>query len=107
MGVSDWPPPKRGDVWWADLHDAWGHRPVVLLARDDAYRVLTWVMVAPTTTRVRRGATMMVLDPATDPVPKECTLLLDHVQSVRLEWLVEPIGSLSGERMAAVDLALH
>ena len=105
--MSDWPTPKRGDVWWADLRDSWGQRPVVLLARNDAYQSLTWVMVAPTSTRLRQLATALILDPDTDPVPKRCTLLLDHVQSVRQEWLVEPIGSLSEERMTAVDLALH
>jgi mRNA-degrading endonuclease toxin of MazEF toxin-antitoxin module len=80
---------------------------VVLLARNDAYSVLTWVMVAPTTSRLRRIETALILDPTSDPVPKLCTLLLDQVQSIRQEWLLEPIGSLSAERMAAVDLALH
>lgn len=98
---------RRGDVWWADLHDPWGQRPVVLLARDDAYGVLSWVMVAPTTSRLRRISTALILDPVWDPVPKPCTLLLDHIQSIRQEWLLEPIGQLTAARVAEVDRALH
>jgi mRNA interferase MazF len=105
--VIDEQRPRRGDVWWADLRDSWGQRPVVLLARDDALRVLSWVIVAPTMSRLRRLSTTLILDPETDPVPKPCTLLLDHVQSIRQEWLIEPIGQLSAARMAEVDLALH
>jgi mRNA interferase MazF len=99
--------PQRGDIWRADLGDGWGWRPVVLLSRHDAYDLLTWVMVAPTTSRLRQISTTLMLDPAVDPVPKDCTLLLDHVQSIRQERLIEPIGRLSEARMAAVDLALH
>jgi mRNA-degrading endonuclease toxin of MazEF toxin-antitoxin module len=79
----------------------------VLIARNEAYSRLTWVMVAPTSTRLRRIPTTVLLDPSTDPVPKPCVLLIDHLQSIRLDWLSEPIGSLSPERMAEVDLALH
>ena len=99
--------PRGGDVWWADLGDPWGQRPVVLIARDDAYSVLSWVMVAPTSTRLRRISTTLILDPESDPVPKICTLLLDQVQSIRQEWLMEPIGQLSEARIAEVDRALH
>ena len=105
--MIDEPRLTRGDVWWADLHDPWGRRPVVLLARDDAYSVLSWVMVAPTTSRLRRITTALILDPETDPVPQPCTLLLDHVQSIRQEWLQDPIGKLSQARMAEVDRTLH
>ena len=79
----------------------------MLIARDEAYRYLTWVMVIPTTSRIRTIPTALILDPETDSVPKPCTLLVDHVQSIRQEWLLEPIGSLSSERMREVDLALH
>jgi mRNA interferase MazF len=98
---------RPGDVWWADLHDPWGQRPVVLLARGDAYRVLSWVMIAPTTSRLRRISTALILDPVSDPIPKPCTLLLDHIQSIRQESLLELIGQLSETRIAEVDLALH
>jgi len=32
---------------------------------------------------------------------------LDHIQVVDGSWLVDPVGQLSHERIAEVDLALH
>jgi mRNA interferase MazF len=98
---------RRGAVWWADLGDPWGQRPVVLIARDAAYTTLSWVMVAPTTTRIRTAPSLVLLEPGSDPVPKPCIVHLDHVQAIRREWLVEPLGDLSPERMAEIDRALH
>ncbi len=98
---------RRGTIWWADLPSPWGRRPVLLIARDTAYTVLSSFAVAPLTTRIRRIATAVLLDPAFDPVSEPCIVSLDHIQVVEGAWLVEPIGQLSTERMAMVDLALH
>ena len=98
---------KRGEIWWAEMSDPWGRRPVVLLARDEAYGILTWVMVAPTSTRMRRLPTTVQLDPATDPVLRPCVLVLDHVQSIRTAALFDYIGELSRVRMLEIDQALH
>jgi len=69
--------------------------------------MLSSLMVAPTTSRLRRITTTIILNPEVDPVPKICSLLLDHVQAIRREWLIEPIGQLAHWRMTEVDLALH
>ena len=98
---------RRGAIWWADLPAPWGRRPVVLIARDTAYRVLTSFAVAPLTTRIRTIPTTVVLNPTDDPVPNVCAVSLDHLQVIRHEWLVDPVGQLSAERMAAVDAAIH
>jgi mRNA interferase MazF len=104
--VSDWPRPRRGDVWWADLHDPWGRRPVLLIARDQAYSTLSRFVVAPLTTRIRRISTAVLLNPSSHPVPAQCVVSLDHVNVIERAWLVDPIGQLSEDRMAAIDLAL-
>ncbi len=98
---------RRGSVWWADLLDPWGRRPVVLVARDEAYATLTWITAAPTTTRLRHAPSIVLLEPEVDPIPKPCAVLLDHVQSIRKDWLIERIGHLSDDRVAAIDRALH
>jgi mRNA interferase MazF len=98
---------RRGAIWWADLPDPWGRRPVLLIARDQAYAVLSRFVVAPLTTRIRRIATTVLLDPTSDPVPNQCVVSLDHMHMIERGWLVDAVGQLSDERMAAVDLALH
>ncbi len=98
---------KRGEVWWANLPSPWGRRPVLLVARNEAYAVLRWVMVAPLTTRLRDVPTAVRLDPGTDHVPQPCVATLDSVQVIRKEWLDTPIAQLSPEKMREVDRAIH
>lgn len=98
---------RRGEIWWADLPDPWGRRPVVLLARDEAYALLTWIMVAPVTTKVRDLPTAVLLSPDADSVPQLSAIMLDNIQSIRREWLDEPIGRLRVSKVAEVDRAIH
>jgi len=80
---------------------------VLLLARDEAYAILTWVMVAPLTTTLRSIPTAVPLDPHADGVPQPCVVSLDNVQAIRSEWISDRITQLSREKVAAVDRALH
>lgn len=98
---------RRGEVWWANLPAPWGRRPVVLLARNQAYAVLTWVMVAPLTTTIRVLPSTVPLDPAADGVPHRCVVSLDNIQAIRKDWLDSLIVPLHSSRMAAVDRAIH
>lgn len=98
---------RRGAVWWANLRDPWGQRPVVLVARDDVYATLSWVMAAPTTTRLRSSPSLVLLDTDNDPVPRACVVQLDHVQAIRKDWLIERIGDLSVARLTEIDRARH
>lgn len=98
---------RRGAIWWAALPSPWGRRPVLLIARDAAYTSLSRFAIAPLTTRIRRIATAVLLDPVSDPVPEQCIVSLDHIQVIEGNWLIDPVGQLSNARMAEVDLALH
>jgi mRNA interferase MazF len=98
---------RRGEVWWANLPEPWGRRPALLLARDEAYDVLTWVMVAPITTNVRPIPTAVALEPAIDGVPRPCAAALDNIQAIRTRWIDTRITSLSAERMREVEQAIH
>ncbi len=98
---------KRGEVWWADLPAPWGRRPVLLLARNEAYDLLTWVMVAPLTTAIRNIPTTVRLDPRSDGVPQHCVVSLDNIQTIRKEWLGALVAQLRPEKMEAVDRAIR
>ncbi len=45
---------KRGEVWWAEQPKPIGKRPVVLLSRDEAYKVRNAVTIAQVTTTARK-----------------------------------------------------
>lgn len=98
---------RRGELWWANLPEPWGRRPVLLLARNEAYDLLTWIMVAPLSTRVRRVPTLVYLEPRDDGVPQPSIINLDNILSVRKEWLDSLLVRLRAERMRAVDRAIH
>lgn len=98
---------RRGEIWWANLPLPWGRRPVLLLARDEAYELLTWVMVAPLTTRIRMIPTSVRLDPAADGVPEPCAVSLDNIQAIRTPWLDHRIVRLRTEKLQEVESAIH
>ena len=97
----------RGEIWWANLPAPWGRRPVVLLSRNEAYPLLTSVLAAPLTTRIRPIPTHIVLDPSEDDVPRPSAISLDNIQPVRKEWLDRLISELRPQKMREVDRAIH
>jgi mRNA interferase MazF len=98
---------RRGEVWRAILPAPWGRRPVLLLARDEAYTVLTWVTVAPLTTTYRDIPTAVPLDPEVDGVPQPSVVSLDNIQAIRKTWLESRVVSLRFEKMREIERAIH
>ena len=96
---------KRGEVWWANLPLPIGKRPVVLLSRDEAYRVRNAVTVAEITTTIRGIAVEVPLGPE-DGLPRECAANLDTLMTIRKELLIERISLLRSEKMAEVQKAV-
>ena len=97
---------KRGEIWWADLTPPAGRRPVLLLSRDEAYAVRELVMVAPLTTRIRAIASEVMLG-HDDGVPRDCVINLDTITMIAKASLRDRLTSLSGDKLKAVDEALH
>jgi mRNA interferase MazF len=89
--------PSRGDVWWAEEPDL-GRRPVLVLTRDRAIDVLTFVMVAPVTRTVRGIPTEVPLDEV-DGMPSPCAVTLDNVRTIRRSLLTSRITALSATTM--------
>ena len=96
---------KRGEVWWADLEQPAGRRPVVLLSRDRAYRSRTSVTVAPITRTVRRIPVEVPLTRA-DGMPADCVVNLDDIHTVPKTNVLNRITELSPERMDEIALAI-
>ena len=97
---------RRGEVWWADLPAPTGHRPVVLVSRDEAYLYREFVTVAPVSRRIRGIPAEVPLGPE-DGMPRICAANLDSMTTVPTDTLQRYITSLQNEKLQAVDSAIH
>ena len=97
---------RLGDVWWADLPPPAGHRPVVLISRDEAYVYRELVTVAPVSRRIRGIRGEVQLGPE-DGLPRSCAVNLDSMTTVPIDALQRQIASLRIEKLQAVDSAIH
>lgn len=97
---------RRGEIWWADLAPPAGHRPVVLLSRDDAYAIRSEVTVAPVTTRIRHIPVEVNLGPG-DGLPKACVVNLDSINTIARRRLREFVAMLRAEKLDELDEAIH
>lgn len=99
------PLPRRGEVWWCEVPQI-GRRPVVILSRDAAIDARRLALVAPCSTRVRGLPSEVLLEPAHDPVPRECVAALDAVETVSVAWCIDRVGHLGDNRMREICSAL-
>lgn len=96
---------RRGEVWWAELPQPIGRRPVLLLSRDAAYRVRTSVTVGLVTRTIRAIPVEVPLGPE-DGMPAHCVVNLDDILTIPKARLAEWITILSAEKMTAVARAV-
>ena len=97
---------RRGEVWWADLPQPYGHRPVLLLSRDEAYLVRNQVIVTPVTTRIRGIPAEVALGPE-DGLPRASVANLDVIMTPSKDRIQERITVLSPEKLREVEAAIH
>lgn len=97
---------NRGEIWWADLPPPIGRRPVLLLSRNEAYRVRTNVTVAPVTRRVRGIPTEVAL-PRSEGLPRESVVNLDSITTIPKERLERRVAALAPAKLAQVEAAIH
>ncbi len=96
---------KRGEVWWANIPEPIGRRPVVLLSRNAAYPVRSSVTVAPITRTVHEIPVEVRLGPE-DGLSKDCVANLDNILTVSKKRLVRSLTTLSPERMRSIEQAI-
>ena len=71
---------------------------MLVVTRSEAVPVLTWILVAPVTRRVRRIPTEVMLDEASG-VRVPCAASFDNLQPIRQSFLTHPVGRLPGARL--------
>ena len=83
-----------------------GHRPVVLVSRNEAYSYRNLVTVAPISRRIRGIPAEVPLGPE-DGLPGSCAVNLDSITTVPKAALQRHIANLGIEKLRAVDSAIH
>ncbi len=83
--------PRQGEVWWAEAEDK--RRPVLVVTRDEAIPVLTWILIAPVTRTVRAIPTEVLLGPD-EGLPVACAAAFDNLQPIRRGFLTDRLGAL-------------
>jgi len=97
----------RGEIYWADLGEPAGRRPVCVLTRDAAIEVLHAVTCAPIT-RTIRGIASEVEVGAESGLPGDGVISCDNLITIpRASLDPEPIGALDLQRRIALDRALR
>ncbi len=96
---------KQHELFWAQLPAPIGRRPVLLLSRNQAYRLLHRVTVAEISTTIRQIPVEVELGPDEGlAVPSVANM--DNIHAVAIKRLREKIGALPPERACDVERAL-
>lgn len=97
---------RRGEIWWAELEQPAGRRPVVLLSRNEAYTVRSLVIVAPVTTRIRHIPSEVQLG-IDDGMQQECVANLDTITTIPKDCLQTRLTMLSTQKLKEVEAAIR
>jgi mRNA-degrading endonuclease toxin of MazEF toxin-antitoxin module len=85
------------EIWWADLPQPAGRRPVLLLGRPTAYGYLNKFVAAEVTSTVRGIAQEVPLGRA-EGLSENCAASMDNLRTVSREALVKRAGVLAAAK---------
>jgi mRNA interferase MazF len=98
---------RRGDIFWADLGQPAGRRPVCILTRDAAIEVLSAVTCAPITRTVRGILSEVEVGPA-EGLPNQSVISCDNLITIPTSLLdPDPVGHLELVDRVKLDRALR
>jgi mRNA interferase MazF len=96
---------KQFEIWWADLREPAGQRPVLLLSRNDAYGYLSKFVAAEITSTIRQIASEVPLGEE-EGLLKVCVANCDNLRMVPRLSLTRRAGELAPERWIEVKRAV-
>ncbi len=96
---------KRGDIWWANLPPPAGKRPVVLVSRNEAYKIRELITIAPVTTHIRGIPTEVALT-TKDGLPRRCIVNGDNLTTIPKAWLEKRIAALNPLKLQQLDTGI-
>ena len=107
------PPPKRGEVWLADLNPTRGHeqagRRPVLVVSDDHFNSgpADLVIVLPVTSRIRGVPSQIVVRPPEGGLRQESAIICEGIRSVTQERLFKRWGIVGPSTLDVIEDALR
>ena len=97
----------RNEIFWADLGPPAGRRPVCVITRDAAARVLTAVTCAPITRTIRGIRSEVPIGPD-EGLPEPGVINCDNIVTVPVDALDRsPVGQLDEIKRSELDRALR
>jgi len=93
------------EIWWAELPQPVGRRPVMLLSRSGAYEYLSRVIVVEITSTIRRIPQELLLG-RREGLPVRSVANFDNVHVVAVKALREKAGRLTAGRETEAKRAL-
>jgi mRNA interferase MazF len=96
---------KQFEIWWTDLREPAGRRPVLLLSRNDAYGYLSKFVAAEITSTIRQIASEVPLGEE-EGLLKVCVANCDNLRMVPRLSLTRRAGELAPERWIEVKRAV-
>ena len=96
---------RQYELWWAQMPDPIGRRPVLLLSRNPAYEYLTRVIVVEITPTIRSIPVEVTLGPA-EGLRHRSVANFDNVHVVAKQRLISRIGALEPRRVDEAKRAL-
>ena len=96
---------KQFEVWWADLPEPAGRRPVLLLSRNDAYGYLSKFVAVEITSTIRGIASEVPLG-EDEGLRTVCVANCDNLRMVARPALTKRAGKLAPERWVEVKRAM-
>lgn len=95
---------KRSEVWWAELPQPVGSRPVVILTRDAVISSIGSVVVGLVTRTIRGLETEVPLG-RREGLPCPCVANLDNILTVPKARLTRQMGALAAEKVREMNRA--
>lgn len=96
---------KQFEIWWANLREPAGRRPVLLLTRNGAYDYLNKFVVVEITSTVRDIASEVPLGKP-EGLAKACVANCDNLRMVPKLSLTRKAGGLHPDRWIEVKRAV-
>ena len=96
---------KQYELWWAQMPEPIGRRPVLLLSRNPAYEYLTRVIVVEITSTIRNIPVEVGLGSA-EGLRRRSVANFDNVHVVAKQHLLSRIGVIRPRRIDEVKRAL-
>lgn len=97
----------RNEIYWAELGEHGGRRPVCILTRDSVIAVLDRVTCAPITRTVRGIPSEVEVGP-NEGLPQEAVINCDNLITIGKQRLdPRPVGRLNEVTRARLDQAIR